>query len=108
MKVHIFSGQDALAVLGFLARLETAWVHNGVTGGAVEWSFQSHWTGQTHALLHSRLAGSSMAVNAGQLGMLETYLEGGSFLLCADATDEVVAASHTDLVTFRKDSNTTE
>lgn len=49
-----------------------------------------------------------MAVNAGQLEMLETYLRVFNFLLRTYATDDVVAEAHTYISTFPQNSNITE
>lgn len=46
MKSHTFSGQDPIAVLGFLARCKMACNHNGVSQGAAVWCFQFYLTVQ--------------------------------------------------------------
>lgn len=70
--------------------------------------FISHLTGQAHTSLYSQLAGSAMAFYAGHLKMLQTYQKAADFLLRTDATDEVLAERHTDVVTFLQDSRMKE
>ena len=94
MKSHTFSGQDPIAVLGFLSRFKMACDHNGVRQGAVVWCFQFYLTGQAHALLQSRLMGNTMAVDAEQRDMLEIYEEVVNFLLRTYATAVVNKKAH--------------
>ena len=108
MKTHTFSGQDPIAVLGFLARFKMACDHNGITEGAAVWCFQFYLTGQAHALLQSRLNGNTMAVDVEQRELLETYPEVVNFLLRTYATDEVIAEAVGDVTSFRQSSNMTE
>lgn len=72
MKIHIFSGQDPIAVLRFLARLETVCDHNGVSEEAAVWCYQFYLTGQARVLLQTSLAGNTMAVDSGQFEMSGT------------------------------------
>ena len=91
MKTHTFGGQDPIAVLGFLAQFKMACDHNGVSEGAAVWCFQFYLTGQAHVLLQSRLHGNTMAVDAEQRELLETYAEVVNVLLRTYATDEVIS-----------------
>ena len=88
MKTHTFGGQDPIAVLGLLARFKMACGHNGVSEGAALWCFQFYLTGQAHALLQSSPHGNTMAVDAEQREVLETYGEVVNFLLPTYATDD--------------------
>ena len=108
MKSHTFSGQDPIAILGFLARFKRVCDHNGVSQGAAVWCFQFYLTGQAHALLQSRLIGNTMAVDSEQRDMLESYEEVFNFLLRTYATDEIIAEAYTKVVSFRQSSNMTE
>ena len=108
MKTHTFSGQDPIAVLGFLARFKMACDHNGISEGAAVWCFQFYLTGQAHALLQSRLHGNTMAVDAEQRELLETYPEVVNYLLRTYATDEVISEAVGDVTSFRQSSNMTE
>ena len=108
MKSHTFSGQDPIAVLGFVARFKMACDHKGVSQGDAVWCFQLYLTGQAHALLQSRLMGNAMAVDAEQRDMLESYEEVVNFLLRTYATDETIAEAYTEVVSFRQSSNMTE
>lgn len=80
-KTHTFSRQDPIEIVGFLVRFKTACDHNGASGEAAVWCFQFCLTGQTHALLQSRLAGNTMVVDEKQIEMLGTYTEGANILL---------------------------
>ena len=108
MKTHTFGGQDPIAVLGFLVRFKMACDHNGVSEGAAVWCFQFYLTVQAHALLQSRLHGNTMAVDAEQRELLETYAEVVNFLLRTYATDEVLSEAVDDVTSFRQSSNMTE
>ena len=108
MKTHTFGGQDAIAVLGFLARFKMACDHNGFSEGAAVWCFQFYLTGQAHALLQSRQHRNTMAVVAEQRQLLETYAEVVNFLLRTYATDEVISEAVGDVTSFRQSSNMTE
>ena len=108
MKTHTFGGQDPIAVLGFLVRFKMACDHNGVSEGAAVWCFQIYLTGQAHALFQSRLHGNTMAVDAEQRELLETYAEVVKFLLRTYATDEVISEAVNDVTSFRQSSNMTE
>ena len=108
MKTHTFGGQDPIAVLGCLARFKMACDHIGVSEGAAIWCFQFYLTGQAHALLHSRLHGNDMAVDAEQRELHETYAEEVNFLLRTYATDEVISEGVGDVTSFRQSSNMTE
>ena len=108
MKTHTFGGQDPIAVLGFLAQYKMACDRNGVSEGAAVWCFQFYLTGQAHALLQSRLHGNTMAVDAEQRELLETYAEVVNFLLRTYATDEVISEAVGDVTSFRQSSNMTE
>ena len=108
MKTHTFSGQDPIAVLGFLARFKMACDHNGLTEGAALWCFLFYLTGQAHALLQSRLHGNTLAVDTEQRELLETYPEVFNFMLRTYATDGVIAAAVGDVTSFRQSSNMTK
>ena len=95
-------------MLGFLARFKMACDHNGVSEGAAIWCFQFYLTGQAHALLQSRLHGNTMAVDAEQRELLETYAEVVNFLLRTYATDEVISEAVGDVTSSRQSSNMTE
>lgn len=87
MKTDPFSRQYSIAVIKLLARIRTVCSHKGVSEEASVWGFQFYLTGQAHALSQSRLAGNIMALDAGQLEMLETYPEEVKFLLRTHAPD---------------------
>ena len=108
MRSHTFSGQDPIAVLGFLARLKMACDHNGITEGAAVWCFQFYLTGQAHALLQSHLHGNTMAVDVERRELLRAYPQVVNFLLRTYATDEVISEAVGDVTSFRQSSNMTE
>ena len=108
MESHTFSGQDPIAVLGFLARFKMACNHNGINDGAAAWCFQSYLIGQAHAVLESHLNGNTMAVDMERSELLRTYLQVVNFLLCTYATDEVISEAVGDVTSFRPISNITE
>ena len=108
MRSHTFSGQDPIAVLGFLARLKTACDHNGITEGAAVWCFQFYLTGQAHALLQSRLNGNTMAVDVKRRELLRTYPQVINFLLRTYATDEVTSEAVCDVTSSCQSSSMTE
>ena len=108
MRSHTFSGQDPIAVLGFLARLKMACDHNGITEGAALWCFQFYLTGQAHALLQSRLNRNTMAVDVERRELLRTYSQVVNFLLRTYATKEVISEAVGDVTSFRQSSNMTE
>ena len=107
MKSHTFSGQDPITVLGFLARLNMACEHNGITEGAAVWCFQFYLTGKAHALLQSRLNGN-MAVDVERRELLRTYPQVVNFLLRTYATDEVISEAVGYVTSFCQSSNMTE
>lgn len=107
-KTHIITGQDPIAILGILARLKTACSHSIVKEGPAVWCCQYYLTGQDCTLLQSRLAGNTMAVDAGQVEMAETCPRVDNFLLRKYSTDETVAAVHNDVVTFQQGLNIPE
>ena len=108
MRSHTFSGQDPIAVLGFLARPKMACDHNGITGGAAVWCFQLYLTGQAHVLLQSRLNGNTMAVDVERGELLWTYSQVVNVLLRTYATEEVISEAVGDVTSFRQSSNMTE
>ena len=108
MKTPTFGGQDPIAVLGFLAQFKMACDHNGVSEGAAVWCFQLYLTGQAHAFPQSRLHGNSMAIDAEQRELSETYAEVVNFLLRTYATDEVFSKAVGDVTSFCQSSNMTE
>ena len=65
-------------------------------------------TGQAHALLQSRLHGNTMAVDAEQRELLETYAEVVNFLRGTYATDKFISEAVGDVTSFRQSSNMTE
>ena len=82
--------------------------HNGVREGAAVWCFHFYLTGQAHALLQSRLHGNTMAVDAEQRELLETYAEVVDLLLRTYATDEVISEAVGDVTSFCQSSNMTQ
>ena len=108
MRTHTIGGQDPIAVLGFLARLNMSCDHSGVGEGAPVCVFPVYLTGQAHSLLQSRLNGNPMAVDAEQRDLLETYSEIVEFLLRTDSTDEVILEAVGDVTAFRQSSKMTE
>lgn len=72
------------------------------------WWFQFYLTGQAHALLQSRLAENTMAVDAKQFEVLEKYSQVVKFILRTCTAREVVAEAHKNVVIFRKGSKMTE
>ena len=59
-------------------------------------------------MLQSRLNGNTLAVDAEQRELLETYAEVINFLLRTYATDEVIAEAVGDVTSFRQSSSMTE
>ena len=108
MKTHTFRGQDPIAGIGFLARFKMACDHNVVSEGAAVGCFQFYLTVQTHALHQSRLHRNTMAVDAEQREMLETYAEVVNFLLRTYATDKVISEAVGDVTSFCQSSNMME
>lgn len=108
METDTVSAQDPIAVSGLLARSRTTCDHDGVREGAASWCFQLYLTGQAHTLFQTRVAGNTMAAEAGQLERLETYPEVAYILLRTCTTDEVVPETHINLVTSLQGSNMTE
>ena len=51
MKPHTFSCQERIAILGFLARFQTACDETRDTEGEAVWCFQFFLIGQAHSLL---------------------------------------------------------
>ena len=88
MKSHTFSGQDPIAVLGFLARLKMVCDYNGVSKDASVWCFHFYLMRQAHALLPSRLNGDCMAFGVERRGMLKTYPDVVNVWLHTYATDD--------------------
>lgn len=87
IKTHTPGGQDAIAVLGFSARLQMACDNNGLTKGSAIWYFQFYLMGKVHASRQSLLHSSTLAVDLEQRELLETYLEPDNFMLRTYATD---------------------
>lgn len=56
VETHIFSGQDPIAVLEFLARFAPACNPSNAIETAAMWCHQFSLAGQAHALLQSELA----------------------------------------------------
>ena len=69
--------------------------------------FPVYLSGQVHALHQSRLHGNTMAFDAEQRQLLETYVEAASFLLGTYATDEVISEAVGDVTSFLQSSNMT-
>ena len=101
-KPHTFGGPDPVAVLGFLARFKMACNHNKVSKGAAIRCFQFYLTAQAHSLLQSRLIRNTMAVDAEQRELQETYAEVFKLLLRTYATNEVIIEAVGDVTSFRR------
>ena len=108
MKTPSFRVQDPIAGLGFLARFKVACDPNRVSDGAAICCFQFYLTGQAQALLQSTIHGNTIAVDAEQCELLETYAEVVNFLLRTSATDEGISEAVGDVTSFRQSSNMTE
>ena len=108
MKNRTFDGNDQITVLGFLAKFRDACDINHLSEGVAMWCFQFFLSGQAEALLQSRLAGGSMAVDVEQEDLLRTYPQVVNFLLRTYATDEIIAEAYSDVMSFKQTSAMTE
>ena len=105
MKSDTFSGQDPIAVLGFLARLKMACDHKGITERAAVWCFQFYLTGQAHALLQFRRNRNTMAVDVEPSEMFRTHPKVVKVFWHTFATNEVISEAVGDVTSFCQSSN---
>ena len=108
MKDHAFSGDDPITVLGFLARYKDACDKNEISEGAALWAVQFFLKGQAGALVKSRLAGQTMAMDSERGELLTCYKELVNFLLHTYATDDVMAETVADVEGLKQSTSMTE
>ena len=108
MKNHSFSGDDPIAVLGFLSRFRNACDKNDISEGAALWCLQFYLTGTAHSILESRLTGGTMAVDVDRTEMIHSYKEAVNFFLKTYATDEEIALAYNEVTSFHQSTNMSE
>ena len=108
MKDQTFSGEDPIAILGFLARYKDACNHNEISEGDALWCMQYFLTGQAATLVQARLSGNTMAIDAKRNEMLTNYSELVNFLLHNYATDDAMAEALADVEGFKQTTALTE